>query len=255
MKANPNSVVGAADKTALESLTAMLDILMDSRKRAQEEAQTAKAVLQEPPPAAFDHEAAGRAIAQARVADLMGGTNTADMTEKERVRERVLADKAAAEHEQRQADARKRLDDSNRLVQALTAQALEVDAAIRREFVADGVELASTARQALEDAAVSYLNAYIAFKAATWIGYVGLGGDGRKQFYFPDDQHETTLSAPKEIIEALPDGWKVGLGEAVIYSRQEMMGRIKQRVHEMMAARSGGRYPQIAADLPVQPDA
>lgn len=245
-----NAVV--PNKPILEALAATLEILVKSRKEKQLEAQSAQAVLNEPGPAPFDHEALGRAVAQAQVADLLNGTSTAASIAADGERERAAADRAADRHKTRQASASKQLGDSSRVVAALTSQAEEMDLALRREFAASSVGWAADAETNLAEAASRFVERYIDYKAMMWLRGIEGHGDGRKQFYLPE-QYEFTLSAPDPILEALPSGHHKGLGEAIVYKGYTMTSHINERFRQIMGDRTNGLYPAIGAGLNMDP--
>lgn len=239
--------------TSIEKLAGLLATVVDSLKKSKADAAAAQAILSEENPPAFDDEAAARSVAQARVADLMNGTTTADALDAEQDRKRIEAEKAAAAHVQRQETARKQLADANRLAAALVVQAQEIDSQIRREFASDSAEWEASAEKALALASTRWLEAYVAHKAAGWLRHAEQHGEGRRQFYMPD-QFEIVLSVPAPVAEAMPAGYHLGLGEAIVYSRQEMMALIRERFIKVMSTRSGGLYPRVAANLPHQDD-
>lgn len=235
--------------TSIEKLSALLEKLLDERKRKLCAVDEARAILREEPPTAFDHEAAARAVAQARVADLMNGGSSADAIAEEFEQTRLATDKATAAHEQRQAKARKQFEDASRLVQALTTQAQEIDAAIRREFASASQEWEMDAEQVLAESAAKFVMDYINAQATACIRFAESPGAGRKQFSFPS-QRDMTLSVPESVWSVLPTGLKRGaIGSSVVYDRYEVERLVNARVTQIMGEQSSGLYPRIAASL------
>lgn len=234
----------------IEKLSTVMERLLNERKTKMREADDARAILQDAA-TVFDHEAAARLSAQARVADLVNGTSAADGIEAEFEQKRLTTEKANAALGQRQARAGKQLEDASRLVQALTTQAVEIDSAIRSELAAASCELEADAEQALAELAAKFLKAYVNYKATVWLRFTERPGEGRKQFVFPD-QYEVTLSVPPSVVGELPGGHHQGFGEAIIYAGFEVRRFINDRVREIMGEQSGGLYPRIGAGLNIE---
>jgi hypothetical protein len=242
------------DRTVIEKFSCLLETLMKERAARLREVGNAQAILHKAPPVEFDHEAAARAVAQARVVDLMNGSASADKIAAEFEQQRLQADNAAAAHDREQTEARKVLADSNRLVQALTIQAAEIDSAIRRELAAAAVVAEADALQRLTDSAAAFFNAYVDYKALNCIEHAETRGDGRHQFLFPKLNTDVHLSAPPAVLVALPKGCARGYGEEVVYSRYDMQRLIDARVIELMGDQSGGLYPRVGSWLTAQPE-
>lgn len=232
----------------LEKMTSVLSKVMGQREESQRAVRAATAILREEPPPAFDHEAAGRAVAQARVDDLVMGGSTADAVGADVEKQRAATVAAITKHERRITVAQQQLDQATSFLQALTAQAREIDTAIRREFASASQEWEADAEAAMGRSAVKFLMDYVNYKAVTWLRFTERPGDARKQFSWPD-QYEVTLSVPPSIIHMLPDGYHHGPGEAIVYRKYEVAQLINERVNEIMGANSEGIYPKIAASL------
>lgn len=235
-------------KSTIEKLTGVLEKLMGERLKQRRAAQDAQAVLRETPPAAFDHEAGARDVAEAQVADVVSGGSSAEAVAAETERQRKAAEKTLAAHEQRQAKARQQFDDAGRLVQALTAQALEIDSAIRREIVAWAAEREEEAARTLAKSAAEFMGTYLDYKALTWLRAAENRGERGRPFEHRYED-ETLIAVPEAAQGLLPGSFHYGSGETVIYSRNEFQRLISDRVHGILASQSHGLYPQLAASL------
>lgn len=238
--------------TSIEKLSALMEKLLDERTIKLCAVDEARTILREEPPTAFDSETAARAIAQARVADLMNDGSSADAIAEEFEKTRLATDKATILYEQRQVKARKQFEDASRLVQALTTQAEEIDAAIRREFAAASQEWEADAEQVLAESAAKFVTDYINAQAMACIRFTEIPGAGRKQFAFPG-QMDMTLSIPESVLSVLPTGHKQGaIRSSVVYDRYEVERLVNARVIQIMGEQSSWLYPKIGAGLKIE---
>jgi hypothetical protein len=227
----------------------MLKKLMGELQGKVRELEEARRILQEPALVPFDEDAAGRGIAQARVSDLMtAGQNSAEKLAADFEQQRVAQGKKINEQNSRQGKAREQIAITERLVVALTAQALEIDATIRRELAAHAEQAISAATQHLAKSAAAYFGDYINLIATKWLrSAVNLGEKGR-QFEFPD-AHQATMAVPTAAQSLLPGGFVSAYDDDITYKSYELKPLIRQRVLELMAVESGGLYPSVGADL------
>jgi hypothetical protein len=235
--------------SALQKLADSLAACASALTTAEREQREAAGVLAEAAPAGFDHAAAGSSIAQARVADLLNGTATADAVQQRMDRERTAVEAAAADHAKRQADALGLAKRAGPMIAALRAQALELDRAVRRELAGLGRDLEAAAAQALADAVNAYSAALVEYRATVWLQFVERVGDRGKQF---DTLVEPDLEmvVPNELHDSLPAGWvPTSTSGLVKRDRYDMAGAVSERRRALMESATGGRYPKAGAGL------
>ncbi len=247
MPGAPNKVVGG--DSMLAKLASTLERVMTERELNVRAVRSANAILREPAPPAFDNEAAGRSVAQARVDDLIKGTSTADAIAADFDKRREAAELAIAAYGRRQAEAQHQLDRANSFVAALTAQALEIDKALRKAFAGFGAERETSSADRLAGAIASYLDAYVEARATAWFAHVEQMGERGKQFSWPRER-DVDLVVPEPCRDEIPAGWGVTAQTDVVrYDQYEIERRISARLTEMMRANTGGLYPEVGADL------
>lgn len=247
-EAAPGKVIPTSP-TALQKLADSLASCTSALATAEREQRDASAILSEAAPAAFDHAAAGRSVAEARVSDLLNGGSTADGVQAQIDRDRAAAEAELAAHAKRQADARAQLERAGPMIVALRAQALELDRAVRRELARLGRENHAEAAQALADAVTAYAAALIEFRAVVWLQAAEAVGAGGRQF---ESLVESTpeLTVPAELHDALPPGWApTSTRDTVRYDRYDLAVAIGERRRALMEAATSGVYPKAGAAL------
>lgn len=245
------NIMESAD-SMFKKLPAVLGKVMDERIENKRMARDASAVLSEPPPLAFDHEAAGRAIAHARVDDLLKDTNTADALAADFEKKRTSTEAAIIRHEKRKAEAKKQLDQANSFLEALTSQALELDQVLRKVFAEFGTQLESVMAKRLSDAIAHYIDEYVGYRSVIWLQYAQNIGERGGQFGFPEEvgiSLTLPLACRDLLPDLLPDDYVLGVDSVVTFKKYDIAALIKKRVIQTMEANSEGLYPSICADL------
>lgn len=239
----------AEPASALQKLADALAACTSALATAERGLRAAEAVLSEAAPAGFDHAAAGRAVAEARVADMLSGTATADGVQERCDRERAAAESASTAYAKRQADARAEVERSGPMIAALRAQAIALDMAVRRELVRLGKEKEAEAAQALGDAVAEYSRALIAFRALKWLQDAeSIGGRGRQFAALTEPDLE--MIVPTEIWDGLPAGWvPTSTRDLVRRDRYDLAAAVGERRREIMESATSGVYPKAGAQL------
>lgn len=247
-EAEQGKVIAASD-SALQKLADSLAACTSALATAEREQRGAEASLAEASPAGFDHAAAGRAVAEARVADMLSGTATADGVQERCDRERAAAESASAAHAKRQADARVQVERAMPLITALRAQAIALDLAVRREMVRLGREMETAAAQALADAVAEYSRALVEFRATIWLQDAAeVGRHGRQFSVLPEPDVELVL--PAEVQGALPAGWvATSTRNLVRRDRYDLAAAIGERRRALMESATNGVYPKAGEGL------
>lgn len=245
----PNKVIGG--DAMLAKLAGALNTVVGERAKNLSAIHDATEILREAAPAAFDHEAAVLAVAEARVVDLMAGTSTADAMQADFDKRRTAAEGAIANHERRLTAARQQLERASSLLEALTAQGVELDKALRREFSRFGAEKSDEVVAELSRSVARYLDDFINYRAAIWLrGIASYGGKGR-QFWPAADEMDLSFAVLDEFIDLLPAGCvRSSTPGVVTYKSYVVKQLVQQRGLEMMNAKTRGLYPQVAVDLP-----
>lgn len=241
--------IGGGD-AMLAKLAGALSTVMGERSKNMGIVQAATEILRQPPPSRFSEEESGRAIAQARVDDLMTGGSTADGVAASFDKQRTATEEAIATHERRQAEARQQLATANSFLQALTAQALELDKSVRTAIAALAVDKADEAGEAFSKSVIRYMEEFINYRALRWLRTVQGFGDKQKQFYPPEDEMDLRFSVPREFWDLLPEGWVQSEipGEAV-FKAYQVKRMVQKRGIEIMEKNSDGLYPKVGVDL------
>lgn len=240
--------------SALRKLSDSLAACTAALTAAEREQRDAAAILAEAAPAGFDFAGAGRTIAEARVADLLQGSSTAEGVQQRLDHEKAAAESAAAAYAKRQADARGQAERAGPMVAALRAQALELDRAVRHELVRLGREMEDGATQALNAAIECYITAYVSFRAAIWLQHVGEPGERGRQFSFPRED-DIKLVVPDACRSDVPEGWQQSADSGTVtWDRYGIARRVNERVTEVMFENTAGLYPKAGADLVQQQD-
>ncbi len=238
----------------LEKLAGALDRVVSEREKTLRAVRSANAILREPSPPGFDHAASGRAIAQARVNDLLAGTAEADGVAAEFDRQRKAADEAHAQHARRHTEARRQLEQAESMLAALTAQAVELDRSLRKELIGIGASEEAAAAKALNEAIEGYITAFVDFRAVIWLQHVGEPGERGRQFSFPRED-DITLAVPDACRSDVPEGWQQTADSGVVlWDRYGIARRVNERVTEIMSLSTAGLYPKVGADLVRQQD-
>lgn len=253
LKPQPESTPGngtAAPASALRKLADGLAACMSALATAEGEQRAAAAILAEAAPAPFDHAAGGRAVAEARVADMLNGGATADGVQQRCDRERAAAEAAAADFAKRQAVARTQAERAGPMIAAAKAQAVELDRAVRAELARLGRQMEAAAAQALADAVVAYSSAVIEYRAVVWLQQVECVGERGRQFVALDEV-DLALSVPNELRDCLPEGWTPSStgSLAARFDRYDLAGVIGARRRALMEAATAGVYPKAGAHL------
>lgn len=247
-EAAPGNVI-AAPASALQKLADSLAACTTALADAEREQREASAILAEAAPAGFDHAAAGRAVAEARVSDLLNGGATADAVQQRMDRERMAAEAAAVAFAKRQADAHAQAERAGPMIAALRAQALELDRAVRQELARLGREMEAAAAQALADAVVAYSVAIVEYRAIRWLQQAEVVGERGRQF---TTLGETDLSmiVPDELRECLPAGWTpTSTSNLVRFDRYDLSMVVGDRRRALMEDATNGAYPKAGALL------
>lgn len=247
-EATPGKVI-SAPASALQKLADSLAACTSALATAERERRDAAAILAEAAPAGFGHAAAGRAVAEARVSDLLNGGSTAEGVQQRLDRERSEAESAAAAFARRQAAARGQAERAGPMLEALRAQALELDRAVRHELARMGGEMEAAAAQALADAVAVYSAAMVEYRAIRWLQQAEVVAERGRQFTTLDESN-LELSVPDEIRDSLPAGWlSTGTRNLVRYDRFDLAGVVGERRRALMEAATGGVYPKAGAGL------
>lgn len=242
--------IGGGD-AMLAKLASTLSTVMGERSKNLNIVHSATEILRQPPPSRFDDQASGRAIAQARVDDLMTGGSTADGVAASFDKQRTATEEAIAMHERRQAEARQQLATANSFLQALTAQALELDKAVRTAIAALAVDKADEAGEAFSKSVIRYMEEFINYRALRWLRTVQGFGDKFKQFTPADDEMDLRLAVPEKFLDLLPEGWAHSeIPGEVTYKPYKVKQMVQKRGIEIMEKNSNGLYPEVGADLP-----
>lgn len=242
--------IGGGDEM-LAKLASALNTVMEERAKNLSTVNAASEILRQPPPSRFDEEASGRAVAQARVDDLMTGGSTADSVAASFDKQRTATEEAIATHERRQAEARQQLASANSFLQALTAQALELDKSVRTAIAALAVDKADEAGEAFSKSVIRYMEEFINYRALRWLRTVQGFGDKFRQFTPAEDEADLKLSVPKEFLDLLPEGWiQSEIPGGVVYKSFAVKQLVQKRGIEIMEKNSNGLYPKVGADLP-----
>lgn len=239
----------AVPTSALQKLADSLAMCTSALATGESEQRSAAAILAEVPPAGFDHAAGGRAVAAARVSDLLNGTATAAVVQQRMDSERAAVEAAAVAFAKRQADARAQAERAGPMITALHAQALELDRATRHELARLGNEMEAAVAQALADAAVAYSNAIVEYRAALWLQQTEVVGERGKQF---TTLVETDLSlfVPNKHRDCLPEGWTPSpIDNLARFDRYDLTVVVGSRCRALMEASTSGVYPQAGAGL------
>ncbi len=252
LKTQPEAAPGKvipAPASALQKLADSLAACTSALATAERERRDAATTLAEAAPAGFDHAGAGRAIAEARVSDLLNGGSTADSVQQRLDRERSEAESAAAAFARRQADARGQAERAGPMIAALRAQALELDRAVRHELARLGRELESAAAQALADAVAAYSGAIVEYRAVRWLQQVEVVGERGRQFTTLNES-DLLMIVPDELRDGLPAGWvPTSTSNQVRFDRYALAGVVGERRRELMEASTGGAYPKAGVGL------
>lgn len=252
LKTRPEVELGkviAAPDSALRKLAESLAACTTALATAERELRAADDVLAEAAPAGFDHVAAARMVAEARVVDLLQGGSTVDGVQDRLDRERVAAEAASAAHAKRQTDAMGQVERAGQMVAVLRAQAQELDRAVRRELAKLGGEMEAAAAQALADAVAEYSRALVEFRAIVWLQHAETVGDGARQFTALSET-DLALIVPTELHEGLPAGWEAtSTRNMVRRDRYDLAGAVGERRREIMEEVTGGIYPRAGAGL------
>lgn len=241
--------IGGGD-AMLAKLAGTLSTVMEERCKNLSTANAATEILRQPPPSRFDEEASGRAVAQARVHDLVAGASTAEGVAAGFDKQRIATEEAIATHERRQAEARQQLATANSFLKALTSQALELDKAVRTAIAALAVDKADEAGEAFSKSVICYMEEFINFRALRWLRTVQGFGDKLKQFSPAEDEMDLRLAVPKEFLDLLPEGWAHSeIPGEVTYKRYEVRQMVQKRGIEIMEKNSNGLFPNVGADL------
>lgn len=243
----PGKVI-SVPTSALVKLSASLAACTSELTKAESEQRAAEAILAEVPPDGFDHAAAGRSVAEARVSDLLNGGATADSVQQRCDRERVAAEAAATAFAKRQSDAQAQAERSSPMIAALRAQALELDRAVRHELVKLGIEMEAAAAQALTDAITAYTEAIIHYRAVSWLQLVNVVGERNQQFA-THVETDILIGVPDALRDCLPIGWTPSPGKLARFDRYDLAGVVNERRRILMEAATSGLYPQAGAGL------
>lgn len=248
-ESTPGKVIGAP-ASALQKLADSLAACVAALATAEREQRDAEAILAEAAPAGFDHAAAGQAVAQARVADLLNNSATADAVQQRMDRERSAAEAAAGAFVKRQADARGQAERAGPMIEALRAQALELDRAVRGELARLGREMEAAAAQALADAVAAYSTAFLGYRAVRGLQLVENPGERGRQFISPDEV-DLALSVPRELYDCLPEGWRPSSDASLVarLDRYDLAGGVSDRRRALMEGATAGVYPRAGALL------
>lgn len=249
-EAAPGKVI-AAPLSALQKLADSLAACTSALATAEREQREAAAILAKAAPAGFDHAAAGRALAEARVSDMLNGSATADGVQQRLDRDRSAAEVAFATHAKRQTDARGQIERVGPMIEALRAQALAIDTAVRRELAAFGVANADEAGEELSRSVIAYLEKFINHRALRWLRSVEGFGDKGRQFWLPEDEMDLRISVPREYLDLLPEGWiHSEVPGGIVFKSYVVKRLVLARGTEIMQAATNGLYPKVGADLP-----
>lgn len=244
----PGKVI-SAPPSALQRLADSLAACTSALTTAEREQREAADVLAEAAPAGFDHAAAGSSIAQARVADLLNGSATADAVQQRMDRDRTAVDAAAAAFAKRQADARGQSERAGPMIAALRAQSIELDRATRQELARMGREMEASAAQALAESVIAYSTAIIEYRAILWLQQAEAIGDRGQQFTTLDET-DLSMILPDELRDCLPAGWTPSsTSNLVRFDRYDLAGVVGERRRALMEAATSGVYPQAGAGL------
>lgn len=234
--------------SALQKLAASLAACTSELTKAESEQRAAEAILAEVPPDGFDHAAAGRSVAEARVSDLLNGGATADSVQQRCDRERVAAEAAATAFAKRQSDAQAQAERAAPMITALRAQALELDRAVRHELVRLGNEMEAAAAQALADAIATYTETIIHYRAVRWLQLVDVVGERNRQFA-THVETDILIGVPDALRDCLPIGWIPSTGNLARFDRYDLVGVVNERRRVLMETVTSGVYPQAGASL------
>jgi hypothetical protein len=249
-EAAPGKVI-AASPSALQKLADSLAACTAALTTAEREQRDASAILAEACPAGFDHAAAGRALAEARVSDMLNGSATAEGVQQRLDRERATAEAASASHAKRQADARAQVERAGPMLEALRAQAVAIDKALRLQITAFASANAAEAGEELSKSVIAYLEKFINSRALRWLRTVDGYGDKARQFWTPDDEMDLRLSVADDYLDLLPEGWiRSQVPGEVIFKSYVVKRLVLARGTEMMQVATNGLYPKVGADLP-----
>lgn len=239
----------AVPVSALQKLADSLAACMTALATAEGDQRAAAAILAEVPPAPYDHAAGGRAVAEARVSDLLNGGATADGVQQRCGRERAGAEAAAAAFAKRQADAQAQAERAAPMIAALRAQAIELDRAVRQELTRLGREMEASAAQALADAVVAYSTAIVEYRAIRWLQQAEVVGERGRQFTKLDET-DLSMIVPDELRDRLPAGWTpTGTSNLVRFDRYDLAGVVGERRRALMEDATNGAYPKAGALL------
>lgn len=252
LKTQPETAPGkaiAVPASALQKLADSLAACMSALATAEGEQRAAAAILAEVPPAPYDHAAGGRAVAEARVSDLLNGGATADGVQQRLDRERAAAEAAAGAFAKRQSDAQAQAERAAPMIAALRAQALELDRAVRAEMAKLGRKMEAGAAQALADAVGAYSTAILEYRAVRWLQQAEQVGERGRQFY-PLDENDLILAVPRELWDGMPAGWTPSsTSNLVRYDRFDLAAAIGERRRALMEDATNGAYPKAGALL------
>lgn len=241
--------VSAVPTSALQKLADSLAACTSALTKAENEQRAAAATLDEVPPAGFDYAAAGRSVAEARVSDLLNGGTTADGVQRRCDSERVEVEAAAAAFVKRQAAAQAQAERATPMIEALRAQALELDRAVRHELVKLGNEMEGAAEQALADAIAAYSEAIIQYRAIVWLQQADVGGERNRQFASLAET-DILVGVPDALRDSLPVGWlPMSTGNLARFDRYDLVGVLNERRRALMETATSGVYPQAGAGL------
>ncbi len=247
-EAAPGKVIPAS-ASALRKLADSLAAVMTALAAAEREQRDAEGILAEVPPVPFDHAAAGRAVAEARVADLMSGSATADAVQQRMDRDRAEAAAAADAFAKRQAGAQAQAESAGPMIAALRGQAVELDRALRSGLAQLGQNMEAAAAQAMADAIGAYLDAFVEYKAVRALQQAEVVGNAGRQFVALNES-DLSVSCPNEIMDRLPAGWmSAGTRNLLRHDRFDLAGVIGERRRALMEDATNGAYPAAAALL------
>lgn len=244
----PGKVI-AVPTSALQKLADSLATCTSALATAESEQRVAVAILAEVPPTGFDHAAGGRAVAEARVSDLLNGKSTTEGVQQRIDRERAAAEAATAAFAKRRSDAQAQAERAAPMIAALRAQALELDRAVRHELVRLGNEMEAAAAQVLADAVVAYSTAIVDYRAIHWLQQADVVG-GRGRQFATLVETDILIGLPDEIRDSLPTGWTpMSTGNLARFDKYDLAVVVGERRRGLMEAVTGGVYPQAAAGL------